>query len=177
MDEARLRQLLQRLADGRESVDSAVQALRDLPFEDLGFARVDGHRAIRCGFPEVIFCPGKTTSDTLAIAERLAAHGGSLLATRVPPETAQALAARFPGGVFNERARTFLLKRGSRPRPPGKIVILSAGTSDIPVAEEARVTAEAMDNDVIALYDVGVAGIHRLLSHRQTIMSASVVVV
>jgi len=177
MNTERLRRLLEEVRSGDVAVEAAMAQLKQLPFEDLGFANVDAHRAIRCGFPEVIFCEGKRTEDVLAIAERIASQGGDLLATRVSADTALVLVDRFPDAEHHERARAVLRKSCHRPHPPGTILVISAGTSDIPVAEEARVTAEAMDNDVRTLFDVGVAGIHRLLDRRQMIMEASVIVV
>jgi NCAIR mutase (PurE)-related protein len=148
-----------------------------LPFEDLGFANIDAHRALRCGFPEVIFCEGKRTEDILNIADRILSYGADLLATRVSTEPANALLERFPDARYYQRSRVVICKRSERPHPPGRILVISAGTSDIPVAEEAQVTAEIMDNDVEVLFDVGVAGIHRLLGRRRSIMEANVLIV
>ena len=177
MDVDRLRELLNRVRKGDVGVEHALDALRRLPFEDLGFANVDAHRALRCGFPEVVFCENKTTPEALSIGERIVAAGGDLLATRVSSALAAAFLKHFPDAQHHERARVVLLKRTSRPHPPGRILVVSAGTSDIPVAEEARITAEAMDNDVETLFDVGVAGIHRLLDRSEMIMQANVLVV
>ena len=177
MDKADLRRLFEEVRTGSVEPDEAVERLRGLPFDDLGFARVDGHRAVRCGFPEVIFCQGKQLEDIVRIAERIVDGGSDLLATRASDEVAQALTKRFPDAGHNPRGRTVLLKRNHRPKPPGRILVMTAGTSDIPVAEEARVTAEAMDNDVDTLFDVGVAGIHRLFAHKDMILSANVLVV
>ena len=169
--------MLDAVRAGDMDVDAAVERLRLLPFEDLGFATIDAHRALRCGFPEVIFCAGKAAEDVVSIAERIVGQGSDLLATRASPETAAALLERFPEAVHNQRGRTVSLKQTPRPHPPGMILVITAGTSDIPVAEEARVTAEVMDNDVETLYDVGVAGIHRLLGHHELIRGANVLVV
>lgn len=177
MNESRLRELLEDVRAGALDCDQAIELLRSLPFDDLGFARVDGHRQIRCGYPEVIFCSGKTVEQIVRIAERIVEHGCDLLATRIAEDAAGALTGRFPDAVFHKEARIVLLKQSHRKRPAGRILVVSAGTSDIPVAEEARITAEAMDNDVDALHDVGVAGIHRLLHHHKAVMSASVLVV
>jgi NCAIR mutase (PurE)-related protein len=177
MDADKLRILLNQVRSGEVPVEAAVQSLRRPPCDDLGFANVDAHRTLRCGYPEVIFCEGKAVEDVVRIAERIVEHGGDLLATRASPETAEAVLRRFPEAHHHARARTVLLKRSHRPRPDGKILVISAGTSDIPVAEEARVTAEAMDNEVLTLFDVGVAGIHRLLLRSAMIQEANVLVV
>jgi hypothetical protein len=148
-----------------------------MPFESLGFANVDHHRAIRCGFPEVIFCPGKTVEQVAAIFERLAASGGNVLATRAPREAYLAVAERFPKAEYHEAARAITLRQGGRRRPAGHVALVAAGTSDLGVAEEARVTAEIMDQRVTTHYDVGVAGLHRLLARSASLQSANVVVV
>lgn len=177
MNELMLRELLEGVRNGQVGCDEALRRLRGLPFDDLGFARVDRHRQIRCGYPEVIFGEGKTVEQIVTIAERIVAHGSDLLATRVEEAAADALLEKFPEAARHPAARIVLLKQHSRPKPPGTVLVLAAGTSDLSVAEEARVTAEAMDNRVTALYDVGVAGIHRLLEHRDAIMDANVLVV
>ena len=178
MDRNRLQRLLQEVEDGTTSVDSALQSLRGLPFEDLGFAHVDQHRALRIGFPEVIFGQGKTTEQILAIAERIVAHGGPLLATRVSSEAGAALAKKFPDGEYSPLARTFHLVEGELPDlGRGTIMVVCAGTSDLPVAQEAELTARLMGNKVERLADVGVAGIHRLMHHREAIQAAGVLVV
>ena len=177
MEEQALRKLVDDIRSGAVGADEALARLRAMPFEDLGFAKVDHHRAIRCGFPEVIFCQGKTIDQTLAIAEKILERGGNLLATRASAEIRAALKARFPEADANEAARTVTVIR-SRPEPaPGVIAIVCAGTSDLPVAEEARVTAEVMGNRTTALYDVGVAGIHRLLWHTSQLQTANVLIV
>ncbi len=169
MNEASLKTLLDSVKGGRTSVEQALRQLRHLPFESLGFANVDHHRSIRCGFPEVIFCPGKTVEQTRIIFSTLAARGGNVLATRADRAKYEAVAADFPAAQYHELARAITLRRG---RPPAKggaghIALVAAGTSDLPVAEEARVTAEIMDQRVTTHYDVGVAGIHRLLAQSE----------
>ena len=150
--------------------------LRSQPFEDLGFARVDHHRAVRQGFPEVVLGLGKTPDQIAQIAERIAARGAPLLVTRASQEAWEAVRAAVPGVLYHELALAITLPR-DLPRGHGTIVIASAGTSDLPVAEEAAVTAEVMGNDVVRIYDVGVAGIHRVLAERTRLESARVIVV
>jgi NCAIR mutase (PurE)-related protein len=181
MNSQALRKLFDQVKQKRLSPDDAVERLRHLPFEDLGFAKLDHHRALRQGMPEVIFAPGKTPTQVAAIFTRLAAHGGNVLATRATEEQYAAVAAAFPNHVHRPEyrllARAIVLKRDRKRRGKGIIVVVSAGTSDIPVAEEAVVTAELMGNDVQHIYDVGVAGIHRLLAHRQALAKARVIIV
>lgn len=178
MDRDRLQRLLEAVAASQVPVAEALEQLRGLPFENLDFARVDQHRALRSGFPEVIFGQGKTTDQILAISERIASHGGPLLVTRLLPEAGRALAGRFPDGVYDPDTRTFHLVTGPIPdRGRGTILVVSAGTSDLPVAGEAELTARLMGNQVERLFDVGVAGIHRLLDHRELLTQAEVLVV
>lgn len=158
------------------SVDDALDRLRDLPYEDLGFAAVDHHRAIRTGFPEVILGHGKTPEQIAAIAERLAAHNDRVLVTRASPEAYRLVRERLPDAVYNASARAITLDRGKGPRRPG-VVVCCAGTADLPVAEEAAVTAELMGSAVDRMYDVGVAGIHRLLDKVERLRAANAVVV
>lgn len=177
MNESQIRQLLEQVRSGELPVEAASARLRSLPFEDLGFARVDHHRAMRCGFPEVIFCTGKTDDQVAGIAERIVASGSDLLATRATPAMYDAVKARCPSAEYHETARTIVVQESWRDMGTGEVLVVSAGTSDIPVAEEAAVTARVLGNRVERLYDVGVAGIHRLLSHHETIMNASVLIV
>jgi hypothetical protein len=177
MNQDSLRQLLQSVKDGKTELDAALEKLRHLPFEPMGFANVDHHRAIRCGFPEVIFCPGKTTEQICAIFHKLAAHGSSVLATRAGQEIYKAIAADYPRAQYNELARAITLRNGKAPKPAGHIALVAAGTSDLPVAEEARVTAEIMDQRVTTHYDVGVAGLHRLLAQSEALQKANVLIV
>ncbi|HOX42095.1 MAG TPA: nickel pincer cofactor biosynthesis protein LarB [Myxococcota bacterium] len=178
MQTDQLRALLADVAAGRRTPEQALASLRGQPFEELGFATVDLHRGLRTGFPEVIYGQGKTPEQALAIAERLVAAGGPLLVTRVSPEMGAALAARFPDGVHDPHARCFHWQR-EEPADVGRGVIrvISAGTSDLPVAEEAALTARLMGHRVERVHDVGVAGLHRLLHHRQALETASVLVV
>jgi NCAIR mutase (PurE)-related protein len=172
-----LKSLLQSVRAGKVGVAEAVEKLRHMPFESLGFANVDHHRAIRCGFPEVIFCPGKTTPQIVAIFGKLAERGGNVLATRATAETHRAVAAKYPAAEYHELARAVTLRQGRAPRAAGHIAVVAAGTSDLPVAEEARVTAEVMDQRVMTHYDVGVAGLHRLLARSEALQQANVIVV
>jgi pyridinium-3,5-biscarboxylic acid mononucleotide synthase len=177
MDSQALRQLFDQVRKRRLSPDEAVERLRHLPFEDLGFAKVDHHRALRQGMPEVIFAQGKTPHQVAEIFQRLAAHGGNVLATRATEEQYAAVAAAVKKTEYRPLARAIVLKRDRKTHGKGVIVVVSAGTSDIPVAEEAIVTAELMGNNVQHIYDVGVAGIHRLLAHRGELAKAGVIVV
>jgi len=177
MNEKTLRELLDAVRQGQCDTDEAVQRLRRLPFESVGFATVDHHRSIRCGFPEVIFCPGKTDEQIREIFLRLAADGANVLATRADESTYRAVAADLPAAEYHALARAITLRQGEQPAPAGHIAVVSAGTSDLPVAEEARVTAEVLGQHVTHHYDVGVAGIHRLLAHGEQLQSARAIVV
>ncbi len=179
MTPAQLEALLQDVAAGHLSPETAVGRLRQFPFEDLSFARIDHHRALRQGHPEVIFCAGKTVEQVVLIAERLVEANGTFLGTRATEEMAQALAGRFDGLEWNALARTVHLPacRPVRPTARGTILVISAGTSDLPVAEEAAVTAETFGHTVARLCDVGVAGIHRLLAANERLQEADVVIV
>ena len=172
-----IRKLFEQVRAGKTSPDDAVQRLRHLPFEDLGFAKVDHHRALRAGMPEVVFGEGKTPAQLAGIFSRLAQHDGNILATRASKAQFAAVKKKVRRAQYRELARAIVLQRDENKYGKGKIAIVSAGTSDIPVAEEALVTAEIMGNDVEHLYDVGVAGIHRLLANRGTLTRARVVIV
>jgi pyridinium-3,5-biscarboxylic acid mononucleotide synthase len=171
-----LEALLAEVAGGRLAPDAALERLRHLPFEDLPFARIDHHRALRQGFPEVVFCEGKTADQVVAICERLERASESFLGTRASEAVASRLQARFPAMVWNPLARTVHLP-AKQPVRPGPILVVSAGTSDLPVAEEAAVVAEAFGHPVERLVDVGVAGLHRLLVATDQIQRARVVIV
>jgi len=176
MDEKLLKKLLVDLQSGKITIDATLDRLRTLPYEDLGFASVDHHRAIRQGFPEVIFCEGKTQAQVLGIARGLLKKGGPLLATRVEPEIGRSLTRLTRRAVYHELARVVAIQ----PRSPmlrGDVLIVTAGTSDIPVAEEARLTAEIMGSRTETVYDVGVAGIHRLFNRHERLLKARVLVV
>ena len=177
MNSQALRTLFDQVQKKRISPDEAVERLRHMPFEDLGFAKVDHHRNLRHGMPEVIFSQGKTPGQVAGIFARLAAHGGNVLATRASEGQYAAVATGSVKAEYRPLARCIVLKHDRKKYGKGVIVVVSAGTSDIPVAEEAVVTAELMGNDVQHIYDVGVAGIHRLLAHRGTLAKARVIIV
>src|SRR5512140_576648 len=172
-----IRKLFQQVRQGQLSPDDAVDRLRHLPFEDLGFAKVDHHRALRNGMPEIILGEGKTTAQVAGIFSRLAKHRGNVLATRATEKQFQAVKKKIRGAEYRELARAIVLQKDPTKYGKGVIAVVSAGTSDIPVAEEAVVTAELMGNEVEHLYDVGVAGIHRLLANRDVISRARVLIV
>jgi len=171
-----LRELLEKVRTGKISIEEALERLRRLPYEDLGFAKVDTHRALRRRFPEVIFCTGKTVEQVVEIARRMQEAGQPVMATRVSPEIAEALKEAFPKAVYYRDARIVTIGM-KPPEPRGLVVIVSAGTSDIPVAEEAALTAEMMGARVERLYDVGVAGVHRLLDNLERLFQANAIVV
>jgi NCAIR mutase (PurE)-related protein len=177
MTEDRLKALLQEVQEGSTSVDAALERMRHMPFEDLGFANVDHHRALRHGIPEVVFALGKTTDQVIGIASRLLEQEGNVLITRATRPMADAVLAALPGGEHFPASGAIRFRRDRTLHGKGKIVVVSAGTSDIPVAEEAQVTAEAMGNTVDTVYDIGVAGIHRLMHNRSRLAEARVVVV
>jgi pyridinium-3,5-biscarboxylic acid mononucleotide synthase len=176
MDPERLRSILKAVERGETTVDAALEKLRTFSFEDLGFAKVDHHRSLRRGFPEVIFGPGKTPGQIAGIARRIAESGQIVLVTKTTEEAHRAVADVCPDAVWHEEAKAITVGR-EKPERLGKASVLSAGTSDIPVAEEAALTAELMGVSVGRLYDVGVAGLHRLLEHVDVLTSADVLVV
>lgn len=177
MDPRILRELLEEVRSGRVSPDQAAEQLRTLPYEDLGFAKVDHHRALRRGFPEAVFGEGKTPEQIAAIVERIAGHGQNVIVTRTTAEVyRRVLASRATAG-FHEAARCLTVEVKTVPSLPGRLAVLAAGTSDLPVAEEAAITASFYGATVDRIYDVGVAGLHRLLDHAETIRQARVVIV
>jgi len=167
MDEKQLQQLLTNVKDGTLDVEEAVQRLRHLPFEDIGFAKIDHHRTLRCGFPEVIYCPGKTEKQVAAIFQKLAETGQNVIATRADGLLYEGVEriTKLDGVRYERDARMIVLEQKPMESPAGHIVIVTAGTADIPVAEEARVTAHMLGQKVELICDVGVAGIHRLLGN------------
>jgi NCAIR mutase (PurE)-related protein len=181
MTESELRRLLDEVRAGTLDADTASARIRDAfaaaPFEDLGFARVDMHRHVRQGFPEVILGLGKTPAHVAAVAQRIVARGHSLLVTRASKEAWDAVLEAVPGATYHEDARAITLSQGDVTPGVGTVLIACAGTSDLPVAEEAAVTAEIMGNTVDRLYDVGVAGLHRLLHEHDRLRRARVLVV
>ncbi len=176
MDTESLTKLLEAVRAGEVDIAGALDKLKHLPFEEMGFATLDHHRTLRCGFPEVIFCQSKTVEQVVAIFARLAERGGTVLGTRATDEMFAAVAAEFPAVARNEPARTILLRQADPPAPVGHVAVVAAGTSDMPVSEEACVTAEAMGAHVTRHYDVGVAGIHRLLARQAQLADANAIV-
>jgi pyridinium-3,5-biscarboxylic acid mononucleotide synthase len=181
MKESELRSLLAQVKQGTIphdlAFDQILAALRDAPYENLDFARVDHHRAVRLGMPEVVFGQGKTPSQIAIIADRIVQRGHTLLVTRATPEAWDAVQKVVPNATFHESARAIVLRQGDAARTTGNVLVVSAGTSDLPVAEEAAVSADAMGNCVERLYDVGVAGLHRLLDSRNRLDAARVIIV
>ena len=181
MTPSEIQELLSRVRSGAvepaAASDRILSAMRSAPFEDLGFARVDTHRELRQGFPEVILGVGKTPAQIALIAERIVARGQALLVTRAQPEAYDAVRALVPSATYHQEARAITLRQGEIPRGTGTVLVACAGTSDLPVAEEAAVTAELMGNTIDRLYDVGVAGLHRLLAEHARLLSARVVIV
>ena len=169
--------LLEEYRAGGVTRDEVLRQFQAAPVADLGFAQIDTHRALRRGFPEVIFGAGKTPSQILAIAAKLFEREGRVLVTRVAPEPARSLCRRFKRAVHQELARCVTIERKPLPKRPGTITVVCAGTSDLPVAEEAAVTAEIMGNRVERITDVGVAGVHRLLSRLESLQRANVIIV
>ncbi len=172
-----MQEILESVRQGEISVEEASEKLKILPYEDIGFARVDHQRYLRRGFPEVIYCPGKTPDQVVAIFSRLAASGGTVLATRAGEDVFKVVKAEHPGVEYNREAKALILRGDSSPVLYGGVVVASAGTADIPVAEEAAVTAELIGSRVERLYDVGVAGIHRLIDNWDKLSKARVIVV
>ncbi len=178
MDPARLRNLLDQVGRGALPVDEALEQLKMLPFEDLGFAKLDHHRSLRLGLPEVIYGEGKSAAQIVTIAGRMLASGANVLATRLDDEKAQRLREAYADTRYEVQARLATIVRTPiEKRGRGTIAIVSAGTSDLPVAEEAAMTAELLGNEIERVHDVGVAGIHRLFAHRDVLRRASVLVV
>jgi len=172
-----LRKLLADVKTGAVDVDEALEQLRSLPYEDLGFAKVDSHRYIRCGFPEVIFCQNKTIDQVVGIVQKILESDSNLLATRASKEVYEAVCKIEPRAKYNELARTITVAKMQCEPTGGIILVVTGGTADIPVAEEAFVTAEIMGNRVERLYDVGVAGLHRLLGNKDKLFAASIIIV
>ena len=177
MNQEQLRLLLEQVRTGAVDIDAAVDRMRHLPFEDLGFAKLDHHRALRHGMPEVIFGQGKTPEQVAELATHLLADARNILITRADAVMAGLVRERVPDAEYFPLSGAIRVWRDKTLTGKGTIAVVSAGTSDIPVAEEAQVTAEVMGNRVDAIFDIGVAGIHRLMSHRERITEARVVVV
>ena len=177
MDQDQLRSLFEQVRGGTVDIDAAMTRMRHMPFEDLGFAKVDHHRALRHGMPEVIFAQGKTPEQVVAIAASLLENGPNVLITRAGRECAEKVAEALSCGEYFPLSGVIRFWRDRTVRGKGRIAVVCAGTSDMPVAEEAQLTAEAMGNQVDAIHDIGVAGIHRLMHNRERLTEARVVVV
>ncbi|MHA1569019.1 MAG: nickel pincer cofactor biosynthesis protein LarB [Alphaproteobacteria bacterium] len=173
-----VRQVLERLSRNEIDLETALAQLRDLPYEDLDFVKLDHHRSFRHGFPEVVLAEGKTAEQVKTIIERLAEKGNNVLVTRMSADQAAYVSGHFPQSEYDATSRVYrLLQKPIEPTGLGMVLIVSAGTADQPVAEEAALTAEMMGNEIERLYDVGVAGIHRLLDNVETVRRASVLIV
>ena len=177
MDKAHLTKLMEQVASGETKPEAAVEALKELPFEDLGFANIDHHRKLRTGYPEAVFCQGKTPDQIAAIMKELARVNDNIIGTRATERDFEAVREVLPEAEFYPEARMIVLMKDTLPKREGTIAVVTAGTADIPVAEEAAITAQCLGNQVDRIYDVGVAGIHRLFAKLDRIRSASVVIV
>jgi NCAIR mutase (PurE)-related protein len=173
----KLRLLLERLKAGEVTVDEVLKDLKNLPYADLGFARIDNHRSLRRGVPEVIYCAGKTASQVVEITKHMLKNGSNVMGTRADIKTFNMVREVAEDAKYYDAARIFAVQREQVRKNKGKIAVVTAGTSDIPVAEEAAVTAELFGNPVERLYDVGVAGIHRLLMNMKVLQQARVIIV
>src|SRR5579862_591755 len=172
MDQDLLRALMEQVRSGSVDVDAAMERLRHMPFEDLGFAKIDHHRALRHGIPEVIFGQGKTPEQITAIAAKLLERAQNVLITRADPAIADLIQHDHPDAEYFPASRAVRVWRDRTIRGKGKIAVVCAGTSDLPVAEEAEVTAQVMGNEIECFHDVGVAGIHRLMHNRERLSQA-----
>ncbi len=177
MTKNELRNILEAVKNRDLDVDAALTRLKSLPYEDLGFAKIDHHRAVRQGFPEVVFCQGKTVEQVVEIYKKLCGNNRVVLGTRAGLDVYEAVRQVFPDAEYSQLGRTIVVRRGETAPARGKVLVMSAGTSDIPVAEEAVITAEVMGNHVRRCYDVGVAGIHRLFDKLDLIEWAHVLIV
>ena len=177
MNPTTLLELLAEVQRGTLSPESASQRLANLPFEDVGHARIDHHRTLRSGLPEVIYAAGKSPAQTAEIFTRMAASGADVLATRADEPTAKAVLTAVPAAIHHPQARAITLRQTPHAEPKGHIAVVCAGTSDLPIAEEAAITAELFNTRVTRLYDVGVAGLHRLLAVREQLITANAVIV
>ena len=177
MDRAYLTELMNQVAAGERKPEDAVEILKELPFEDLGFANVDHHRSLRTGYPEAVFCQGKTPSQIAAIMKELSVHNKNIIGTRASKADYEEVRRVLPEAEYHEDARMIVVMRDPLPHQDGSIEVVTAGTADIPIAEEAAITAQALGNKVDRIYDVGVAGIHRLFAKLELIRKANVVIV
>lgn len=177
MDKAYLTKLMEQVASGETKPEDAVEALKELPFEDLGFANIDHHRKLRTGYPEAVFCQGKTPDQIAAIMKELARVNDNIIGTRATERDFEVVREVLPEAEFYPQARMIVLMKDTLPKREGTIAVVTAGTADIPVAEEAAITAQCLGNQVDRIYDVGVAGIHRLFAKLDRIRGANVVIV
>jgi NCAIR mutase (PurE)-related protein len=179
MNPERLKKILAQVKQGKLTVDGALKSLKHPPFEDIGFARIDHHRSLRKGFPEVIYGEGKTAAQVLEIMIRMARQGENILVARLDQTKARTVMKKYPRAIYHPLSRVLTLEKKPAlvQSARGTVLVISAGTSDIPVAEEALITARVMGNPVEHLYDLGVAGLHRLLAHQEKIALASVLIV
>ena len=177
MDKQHLRKLFEDVRSGEVDIEHALERMRHMPFEDLGFAKVDHHRALRCGMPEVVFGKGKTPEQIIAIANRLLERSRNVLITRAEPDAAEALKQHHPDAEYFPLSKALRVWRDRTVHGKGKLAVLCAGTSDLFVAEEAFITAEVMGNDCFQIHDIGVAGLHRLMDNRERLTGARVIVV
>ena len=177
MNSSELEKILKEIRTGKVSVEEAMEKLRDFPYTDLGFARIDHHRELRTGYPEIVYCAGKTPEQVRAIFKAMEGHDNNIIGTRAVKEMFNYISPFFPEAVYYETARIISIRRKEIVPPVSKIAIITAGTSDIPVAEEAAVTAELLGNEVVRIYDAGVAGIHRLVDKLPEIRNCRVSVV
>ena len=177
MDQSFLQNILSQVAEGKMDTQSAVEQLKDLPFQDIGFAHIDQHRNIRTGYPETIYCEGKTPEQVAAIINKMKENNSNILGSRASVEAYEKVKELVPDALYYENARMIVVKRNENIVSEKVIAVVTAGTSDIPVAEEAAITAETMGNRVDRIFDVGVAGIHRLFGRLDRIRAANVVVV
>lgn len=176
MNKEDIKEILEKVKAGEIEVDQAASSLKDLPFKDLGFAKVDNHRSLRNGFPEVIYCEGKSLDEIEGIVKEMLKHDNNILASRASREIYERIREIAPTAVYHERPQMVFIEKQPLEKTKSKILVVSGGTSDIPVAEEAVVTAEALGNSVESLYDVGVAGVHRLLGNLDKLNEAEVII-
>ncbi|MCK4902363.1 MAG: nickel pincer cofactor biosynthesis protein LarB [Thermoplasmatales archaeon] len=172
-----MKKILQDYKNGKISLSEVLNKLKNLPYEDLGFAKIDNHRLLRKGFPETVFCPGKTIDQIIKIVETMSNNNHNILLTKAEKKVFNALKKKYPDAEYNEVAKVIVIRKEKKKPSKGNILIITAGTSDIPIAEEAFVTAELMGNKVEKVYDVGVAGVHRLFDIKDKIFNANVVIV
>lgn len=177
MNALELEKILKGISDGSVSVDEAMEKLRNFPYSDLGFARIDHHRELRTGYPEIVYCAGKTNEQVRAIFSAMQEHENNIIGTRAEKELFEYISPFFPAAIYHDVARIISLQRKALVPPATRIAVITAGTSDIPVAEEAAVTAELLGNNVLRIYDAGVAGIHRLVDKLPEIRGCKVAVV